>query len=655
LKVPGEAKALYLPDKMVLSMVRSLRGELFSILFLLLMVLSSGQASAAAIHDGWHFTGDTFTVEGSVFLVTHFDLNYPNVILKVDDVSYIIRNGTCKYTATREYCVQQIYTDTNESTHIKFEDGKAYAGIHVVVNAVGADISVTRTFSTVTPKLGEEVTETVTIKNTGKFYPDSFTYTESFPRGVFLTSSSSGAKRDGNSLSFNLNMQPGTSINLFYSFKLVDFINYSSEPKWSYSYAGSSASFNISAQKIAVSTPKPYTFAATLTPGSVEVLADSAFLINLDDSTEDDLSVESVDVRLSSPELSFYPGESSLSKSGTGVYSWSGQLKGGSGKSLKAKVRASQPGDYYLMISVILKDIDGNTFTESKNLSFKTTFTEIEPTLSVKKDSVSEGGSFRVAFSLRNPNKKTVFSDIAASVNSALFPSFETTLGSLEVEQVKDLLIKDDFIAPSIDQKQVFEINATGTYETSFGEKRNFTKKSSITITPVTDVIVLTQAINRLALKTGDNLTVTVKVKNNNQEAIVVDVKDVFTDGVEILGGKVQDTLYFDKSGEQQAYVYSLVIPPSFTGNELLVTSTASIQGKDYMVTREQRIPVNVTFTVVKVNATPEIKPVAPLIIETPVIEEPGIIGKIIGGVENLVSGLVDSVSGFFSGLFKSE
>ena len=157
------------------------KGFFIIILSFLLLGLTS-LASADDIHNDWHYSGDTFTVDGEVIMLTHYDFYDSTVILSVNKNTYIISKGGCKETATKKYCITDIFQDlagSEEGDPIKFEGGKAYAGIKVLISTRGPDIEISRSFSTTTPELNQEVTVTITIDNDGIEGTDSFVYEES--------------------------------------------------------------------------------------------------------------------------------------------------------------------------------------------------------------------------------------------------------------------------------------------------------------------------------------------------------------------------------------------------------------------------------------------------------------------------------------------
>ena len=168
------------------------------LLFIAFFSCSCLLVEAKTLHGAWHYSGDSFSVDNEVIVVTHYGFYDTKVILKVNDRTYIIDEGDCELAPTKEYCVTDIFHNlgnASKSDPIKFEGGVAYAGIYIKVNTRGPELSVTRSFSTAEPELNDEVTVSVIVKNTGTEPASLVTYNLSLPEGVLLTSSSSGTER----------------------------------------------------------------------------------------------------------------------------------------------------------------------------------------------------------------------------------------------------------------------------------------------------------------------------------------------------------------------------------------------------------------------------------------------------------------------------
>ena len=610
------------------------------IIFILIVLLSS-LIEAEDLHGDWYFSGDTFTVEGDVYLVTHYNFYDTMVVLRVNDNAYIIEEGRCRSAPTKKYCIDEIYRDlanASESDPIKFEEGEIYAGIYVKISTKGPDISISRSFSTTNPELNEEVTVTVTLENEGDEGTDSFLYKDMFPKGVIITASSSGTERTSRTITYDSNIPPDSEKTFTYRFKVTDYLEFTSQAEATYYYAGSEQSITVSSKTIKV--VKPYEFTTTLSPKSIEVGEQSALSIKIENLVSKEIEVNELRIIIPSfLSLQAKPGE--LEKRNEKYY-WNGTLDSGEYKMINLLLEPVKSRTYGVSIGIRVTDSENKEFSEVKTVSLTSTLKELEPILSVLDTSVSEGSSFRVAFSVKNPNEKVGFRNIKASVKSEIFPELKAELEDLMPGKTQTLIVNDTLTAPFLDEKTEYEIEALGSYETTTNEQFEFSKKATLTVTPVSEVITILQSIDKTDIDVEENVTVTVEIKNNNEEAVQVSVHDDYSEGASIIGGKTSDTIYFDGIGTKQAYTYKLQIPLTYNKEELVITTSASIQEKNYVDNKTTIINVNLTEPVEKEELQEE--PEEELKPEQKKEKEPGFFKKII-----------NAIADFFNSLFSKE
>jgi hypothetical protein len=569
------------------------RSFLFLLALSLLLVLPSF-ASAEKIHDAWHYSGDTFTVKGDVYMLTHYDFYDSSVLLTVNNVTYIIDEDECKLTASAEYCIEEIFRNRYNATSsdpIKYEDGVVYAGIHLVVNTRGPSISITRTYSKTNPELNEEVDVDVVVKNTGTEGTDSFFFQDTYPAGAVITSSSSGIQKTSKSVTYSSNVDSNSQKTFSYSFIVTEYTEFSSQVKASFTYGGQAANISVSGQTIKVL--KPYDFTASISPDNLEAGQQATLSIKITNKVSKDITVNQLKVAvLSLLSVQTSPGE--LQKKNND-YVWNGTIATDKYVQLSLLLKPTKSGTYILPVSLFITDSDGKEFSEKKNTSLTGSLVPIETILTLGDSSVSGGSNFRVAFSVKNPNKYIGFKNIRATIKSELFPDFKLELSDLMTGSTQTLFSNDSLVAPYVEEKKTFDINVSGSYDTSTGEKLLFTKKLPLTVTHVDQAITLIQEIDKAKASTYDNITVTVKVQNNNAEAIEVDVHDEYTLGLTLVGGKASATLLFENAETKTAYTYKLNVPSSYTQNESIIKTLASIRSKDFSTQKTATVQINVT------------------------------------------------------------
>ncbi len=557
------------------------KGFFIIILSFLLLGLTP-LASADDIHNDWHYSGDTFTVDGEVIMLTHYDFYDNTVILSVNKNTYIIAEGGCKETATKKYCITDLFQDlagSEEDDPIKFEGGKAYAGIKVLISTRGPDIEVSRSFSNTNPELNQEVTVTITIDNDGIEGTDSFVYEESFPAGVVITSFSLGTGMTSRSIRYGANLPAKSSKSFAYTFKVTDYLDFSNSGKFNYTYAGKKTSSTTSSVNIKIK--KPYELTASLSPDSIEAgVEKSTLTVKIDDTSAKDIDVLELKI-ITPPLVSVLVAPTELTRDNN-KYSWKGVVKPDTSKTITLQLKPVKSGQYQIPVSIKIKDYVGKEFSENKTVTLKANVKALEPILSVLETTVAEGGLFRVAFSVKNPNVNIGFRNIRAKIKSEIFPELNIELAELMAGKIELLIVNDTLAAPFVDEKKSYEIEAQGSYETTTSEYFNFSKKASITVTPIKDIITITQSSEKLEVVQGGNITLTIEIKNNNEETIQVGVYDDYPAALKLIGGKTSDTVSFDSSGKKQAYTYKLEVPLDYNQSEIKIITFATVGGKNY-------------------------------------------------------------------------
>jgi hypothetical protein len=90
----------------------------------------------------------------------------------------------------------------------------------------------------------------------------------------------------------------------------------------------------------------------------------------------------------------------------------------------------------------------------------------------------------------------------------------------------------------------------------------------------------------------GENVTVTVEIKNNNEEAIQVSSYDDYPSALMLTGGKASETVSFVRSGQKQAYTYKLGIPLDYEPGDVKIITFASVGGKNFAGNRTMTVKV---------------------------------------------------------------
>lgn len=614
-----------------------------SLLFLLsFLILAASPALAKELYSEWHYSGDSFLAAGEAITVTHYSFYDTTVILGVNERTYIIEKGECKSSATRDYCITDIFQDRENATeddHVKFTSNEILAGIEVTIRDRGPSITITRDFSNTSILVGQEIRVSVVIKNNGSEGTDSLVYRETLPEGVIFTSSSSSASYTPHELTFEANIPASSQKSFSYSFKLQDYSDFSTFAIINYTYEGLQFGLKSSTTKITVK--KPYELSITLSPSKLTLFEKADYAVKVTNKYTKEIDVNHLYIKVPSA-ISVLSTSGDLEKEGE-VYYWSGSLPTGRYESFSFELKPVKSGKYNIELNLSVTAGDEGKFNENKSNLLTSEIKSLIPTLTLSQSSLSEGAIFRLSFGVENPNEGIILKNIKAWINSSFFQKDIASVDSLAPGKGITLYSDSNMIAPLVDSSKKFDITAYGTYETTLGEKFNFSKKQTLQVTPLSKAITISLKADKTKMNASQNLTVNVSIKNNNQEPVQVEVSDSYSEGATLMGGKISNTLSFTKAETKQAYAYILNIPEHYDKEELIITTTASIPSKNYTDTKTINISVNLTKPVVEdeISANDTVAPETPPKEEAKPEEKPGFFKRVIDAIRNFFKKMI--------------
>jgi septum formation topological specificity factor MinE len=553
----------------------------------LIIILISTFASAKDLHKEWHYSGDSFEVDGEAIVITHYDFNYPKVSLSVGEKTSLVEEGDCYQTPKKEYCVEEIYTDINESDHIKFVDGDVLAGIYFKVSTRGPDVDIKRSFSTKKPSLEERVDVTITIENDGDEYTNSFFYEEQFPDDVKIKSYSEDFKFSNNKLIYVKNIPANDEVELKYSFVVNKYIQFDTEPTAMYVYESEENSIDVSS--VSIEVPKPYDFSIS-SSSSVDLGDSFDVTVKVGNEASDTISVEELKITIPQ-EFSIGNIDPDLKKNNQ-ILTWSGELLENKGESFKISLKALRAGEFTISSEVKLLDSLEKPFSEKLEKTIESKLSEAKLLIGLKDKTISEGSYYRMSFSVENPNEKTSLNDINIEIFSDLFDTIYLDKKTILQEEIITLYVDDMILAPFVEKKMSFDITAKATYMAA--EKLYSVEETEkITITPVDDIISISKKANTKTINSVNATTITVSIKNNNDQRLSVFVKDILPKGIDISGGKKENNLIIDGKETVDVYSYSILLPENYANETFESVTTAYIESKEYTANKTLSLKVD--------------------------------------------------------------
>lgn len=556
-------------------------GVRIIILFVACISLLPCLASASKLlHSEWHYSGESFVVGDEVIMLTHYDFYSTTVLLSVNERSYLMREGECKSSATREYCIADIYQEIDNATSkdpIKFINGKAYAGIKINITSKGPELKFSRTLSNTSILPGQDIVVSVTITNNASEGTESFIYEEEVPEGVSIISASSTAQFTPNKLTYSKNIQPYSQATFSYTLRLSEQKDFTSFATANYTYQSEKYGWKSQATKVVVK--KPYELSVSLSPTKVQGYEQSILKLTLTNKVSEQLKINKLQVII--PENLSVLSASGLIKA-EGYYYWTGSLSTGSSEEFVLNLKPLRSGKHKILLDLSLSSSTGWGFKDNSTAELVCEIKPLSVALNLSETIVSGGGSIDIFVSAENQNEKTSFRNIRAKVKSSFFEMNAESISLLLPKKAATMLFMKGISVPLANTTQKAEVEVQGSYESSTGETFNFSKKQAIQIIPLEKSLTITQKADKTNLSAGDEVIINVSLKNNINEDIKVEIADSLPEGALLVAGKTSETLLFNKAETKQAYSYKLRISDNYSHPELTITTNLKILGRNY-------------------------------------------------------------------------
>jgi len=490
-------------------------------------------ASASVLFDDWVDNGDTFKAGDHVFYVE--SIADDRVILKMDNIGGIMYTGECETRDNIKYCFEEL--DQSQ--------------IRVKIESLEPDISIERIFSTTTPRLGEEIKVTVTLKNNGDKGATNAKYSDPYPSELKVYSSTWEGK-----------ISVGEEETVTYTIKAEDIVSFDSTATLSYNFGGKTKTKKSSV--ITINVQKPFTMGHEISTEAAdknEVVTYNLTIKNNDDS--DKLNIENLEILLPA-KISLVSASSTLEDDLT----FSGTIEKKESKNFGIKIKSSNVGKFTIKTKADFKT-SNRDFKEEVEDSLSVGLSDILPTLNLT-DKVKSNSQYNIHAAVKNYGKDEIRDVEIKLEGNNLFT---------DVEEKKNLaagisydVLKRIFTAPYVEQDKKYNIKLSGSYLSSRGKQYTFEKSSQLTVTAAPKIIQIIRELNKEEYYPGDEIKVTVKIKNTKNIAIDdIDLSDIFPKEIRssLLGDVTAVFEELKPNEEKKAYSYSVVIPADYQEDEM--------------------------------------------------------------------------------------
>ncbi len=573
---------------------------LFTIILLVisLPLLTIRAEATSAYYNDWVYPGETFTVKEAIYTLAASSTT-DKVLLQRGDEKYVIPYGECVLTrdGLSELCYEKSdYMDCIHKTydcptkegepddwccpydvsHVKFDAGEARWGAYLTFTEHKPVVSVSHSAESTVLKLGESTDVTITFENSGEDTVTGAEYHEYIPSGFKVVPSADFSRR-GNTLSLHFSLAPGAKKVYTYSIRPTEYLNEPITGNLSYTYKTLTES--TSPSSLLVNVPSPFLITHTFEPATPALGEKSTYtytLKNNDGSNEMDATV-----RFGGSLLDMVTTLPDELEKVNGVLTWSDTLAKGEEQTFTFKLLPTKTGTFLLSANATML-VNGEHFKFPLQDRLIITATKPEPEITFSNEKPKSGEKVTIRALLKNG--ETPYKNIQGMLNPG------THIFSLDrIEADENSLLGEITFTP--EESETFTL--TGSYETLYGERFNFSTSKKLTVDTSGRAYIITQEVNQTSAKPGDTLEVSVSVKNNQGRYADVTVTDVLPAGALLIAGSREQAMSLKDGEDRDAYTYRVTIPNSWEERSFSIVTR--VYDHQASTTYEQQFNLSVT------------------------------------------------------------
>lgn len=524
------------------------QGKLISFLAVFLF-LSAPAIAADTAFEGWLYSGQSITAEGRTFII-HKSASNQEMFADFGSGSLFVKNNSCQQDANVRLCLDNIEY---------YLDARSYR-LKVRAISLVPDISVTRTAQETEFEAGHGTTITVSISNSGGL-AENVVYTDNFPEGIVVESADGALKTPTGVRWERRSLKAGTET-FSYNIRADEVIDRS--------FVGVLEYFNGISEKTirtpAISIKTTPRLLQEFKLGSDEMLLNQKnnFTINL---TNKETGTANVTIL-----LSYDPGLRITHKPNGFRDFGSNQLKANFLIS-KRNATNNRSQDYYFEFT----GEKTGTFSINAEVSYSTSDFSDRKLPALKKEvdvsdkgievrtnlddiDIESGQERTLRIWLQNLNPAIALKNIFVSADGGgLLYLPDSFIGLLSPNE-HSKIVETRFFAPRVNATTGNTIRVNVSYLTEFGQ--NFSKNFEITSTiEKINEVTITKTASKQELESGEDITVTVKVKNPRKTRLnSVSVSEEIPPDFSVFGA-TSAIMTLALGDEQTAYTYVITAP----------------------------------------------------------------------------------------------
>ncbi|MFC2136293.1 hypothetical protein ACFLTH_16880 [Bacteroidota bacterium] len=528
------------------------RGVLF---VLFLIICSSSVIAFDNIYSGYVYTLDTFTVEDDIFYVTLANNDEVLVLHKNDDELFFVYNGTCEDTAYYQYCFMGTKLDYDDYGRQIPNTYRWEPALKVEIYSKKPSITVTRTVDSEI-NMGDKTIVKVTVTNNGELQTDNLVFRETLPENVVVnTFDSQFITVSGSELEWNYpSLLKDKSVYFIYTLIPKNYSNIVlSEGVLNYTYEDSDFGLKTTTSTIVINSP--FSKTSSVNKNNVGVGEEFIYSYKITNEDWDDKldveysfkkpeNVEIVDVALGFQEEDF------------DLYTF--KLSPSESEEFTITMKSAFVGNHSIEENTKLF-IRNDVYEERKEHNVSVTLPLMIPELKLSKTEVFEGGPYTVYVYMEN-TAEVSFYEISGTLSSDLFGTQNINQPIIGAND-KIKLFEKSLSAVPVDENTNYDINLRGNYKSQSQQIFSYAEFQSITVKSVTIGFDIIKTANKQDVYPGENITVSVSVKNLGQSISVIKLKENISEPLRVISGLTEKTLTLDIGAEEEFYIYKVIVP----------------------------------------------------------------------------------------------
>ncbi len=518
-----------------------LQDSLFTILILVFLSINilalSLTVKASTPSYSWVYSGDEIIVNNRVFTV--YISSDSKLLVKQGSGFVAVENNSCELFNETKICLRNIVTVQDKL--------RAY----VETSFENETISISRTADKTNVRVGEEITFTLRINNSG-INDVNFTYEDKLPQGLLLTNGS-------DSLTLRGVVKAHSLFEKNYKVLAVEQSRLKTRAVLKYELYG--RQIDQYTNTLSMSILPSIEIRARLNTTEVFVGEETQLLLNFTNR----INESKINISVIIPESAAIV-YSTLTCNSKNFCSKEISLNENSSLSYTMKLRALRVSNSQIIIRAKNKfeNVEYRINLVIKKFDVKIT---TSPS-SISSESYSHQS---IKVYIQNPSRTVKLKDVDVHFETELFNTNDYFTSEL-LPLNKKIVLNKIFTMPEVSARKIYRLKIRVSYKTEFGDSFNSTLTKDIVVEPARDITIIHNFKSQMeGLEEG---YFEVKIKNNRRTNLTVNLSDEHSKGL-IVSGDSKKVILVEPSSTVTAYKYKIKVPDVKKETEFKIETTA--------------------------------------------------------------------------------